>query len=166
MKLATISGILLPTIALMTRPLSEPDIYKEVGRHGFRVSQLERRPKDPTAELSAPSTVYHKISAVGQNESLIFGDACYLTGYYICNIAATYRYVKLFDKATTPDVGVDTPAITLGIPPLSAANIGFESFPEFLLGLGLATVTGIADLDATNLPAIQELAINIYFLVA
>lgn len=107
--------------------------------------------------------MYHLISAVGQNEHSIYGFPALLTGYYVCNIASSYRYVKLFDKATTPVLGTDTPAITLGIPPLTAANIGFESFPEFFDGIGIATSTDIADAGSTGLPAIQEMAVNIYY---
>lgn len=165
MKLATISGILLPTIALMTRPLSEPDIYKEVGRHGFRVSQLERRPKDPTAALSEPSLIYHRIAAVGLNQQTIISAPAFLTGYYISNISSGFRYVKLYDQAAVPDVTTDTPKITLGIPPQTAANIGFESFPEFEVGIGIAQTSGIADDDASNV-GFRELAVNIYYLPA
>lgn len=118
----------------------------------------------PCLETSA-SSMYHLISAVGQNEHTILGSSALLTGYYICNIASAYRYVKLFNKATTPVVGTDTPAMTLGIPPITAANIGFESFPEFPLGLGIATVSGIADADITDV-GINELAVNIFYMSA
>lgn len=150
----------------MTQPIGEPLIQRSISQLNWDKNQLQRRPgfvPDEEESECQTSLVYHLISAVGDNEHVIAGFPVLLTGYYVCNIAATYRYVKLYDTTSTPVLGTTAVAITLGIPPLTAANIGFESFPEFYDGIGIATSTDIADTGSTGLPAIQELAINIYY---
>lgn len=111
---------------------------------------------------SGTSSIFHRIATAGVNNVSIKGSPGLVTGYYICNIASTFRYVKLFDKASAPTMGVDVPEVVLGIPPLSAANIGFDSPLPFDLGIAMAATVEIDDLDATGV-GFRDLAINFYY---
>jgi hypothetical protein len=115
-----------------------------------------------TADDFGPADIYHKISAASTNAAVIKAEAALFTGYMIVNTAAQFSYVKLYDKATTPTVGTDTPAVVIGVPPASAANVTIAPPAEFLTGLGIATTTGIADSDSGAVAA-NDLAITIYF---
>lgn len=113
---------------------------------------------------SAAASVYHLISAASTNAAVVKASAGLVTGYYIVNTnTTTFRYVKLYNKATSPTVGTDTPRVVLGIPPVSAANVSLELPLAFETGIGIATTTGIADSDSTAVAA-SELAVSLYYL--
>lgn len=102
------------------------------------------------------------ISAATTNSTLVSTGAHLLTGYYIANLATATRYVKLYDKASAPTVGTDTPKWTLPIPAGAAANMQFTDGLELLLGLGLGITTGVADGD-TGAVGASEVVVNLAF---
>lgn len=108
------------------------------------------------------SSIYHKISAASTNAAVVKASAGTLTGYYIVNTAGAFRYVKLYDKASSPTVGTDTPAVVLGVPATSAANVSLDSPASFTTGIAIATVAGIADSDTSAVSA-NDLAITLYY---
>ncbi len=112
---------------------------------------------------SGAASVYHLISAASTNAGVVKASAGIVSGYYLVNTAATFRYVKLYDKASSPTVGTDTPRCVYGIPPLSAANVSLDIPIAFETGIGIATVTGIADSN-TGAVAANDLAVTLYYL--
>lgn len=77
-------------------------------------------------------------------------------GGQINNTTAAWIYLKIFDKATAPAVGTDTPVLNLGVPPGGQLDLTDMCGTDGLgLSLGLAyAITGaIALLDATVLTA-------------
>ena len=94
------------------------------------------------------TTPFHLVSAATTNATLVQSGQTQLGGYYLSNINAAARYVKLYDKATAPTVGTDVPKWTLMIPAGAAANVQFPSPMLFVLGLGFGTTTGAADNDS------------------
>jgi hypothetical protein len=86
-----------------------------------------------------------------------------LYGYYIYNNATSTRYVKLYNKATAPTVGTDTPVLTLPIPASAAANVTFNKGIKFELGIGLGAVTAVAD-NSTGAPAANDVTINLFYM--
>ena len=88
--------------------------------------------------------------------------ACKLYGYYVFNNAAAVRYLKLYNKATAPTVGTDTPVITIPLPPQAAANVSFVQGIAFSLGLGVGATTGVAD-NNTGAPAANDVIINLFY---
>jgi len=106
---------------------------------------------------------FKRISAAGTNAEAVLPGAHTLGGYYISNAnASAFRFLKLYDKATPPNVGIDVPKITIGIPFMSAANIGLDDGIAFELGIALAMTTGVADTDATGVAA-NELVVNLFY---
>lgn len=78
------------------------------------------------------------------------------------NASAGVIYLKLYNKATAPTVGTDTPFLTLAL----KASLPFEfSFPSLYMGTGIAyaLTTGAADADNTAVGAGDILGLNIVY---
>lgn len=112
---------------------------------------------------SASASTYHKISAGSTNADTVKASAGVVTGYYLVNTASAFRYVKLYNKASSPTVGSDTPRCVFGIPAVSAANLSLELPIAFETGIAIAIVVGIADSDATAVSA-NDVAVTLYYL--
>lgn len=79
------------------------------------------------------------------------------------NIGTDPVWLKLYDKATTPDVGTDVPVLTILIPG-NAKGSGNNLIPspgvQFSFGIGIAVTAGIEPDDATAVNA-DEVVINL-----
>src|SRR4030042_652964 len=89
-------------------------------------------------------TIYRNLD-IDQAGVNIKSSAGQVYGWYLYNNAVTTRYVKLYNKATAPTVGTDTPVMTIGIPPGSAANVEYNIGIPFATGIGIGATTGVAD---------------------
>lgn len=78
------------------------------------------------------------------------------------NSAAGMRYLKLFDKATAPTVGTDTPVMVFGIPNAWSREVNFPPV-AFQNGIWMVVTTGAADTDATA-PGSNEVVADVYWL--
>ena len=110
---------------------------------------------------TAPATPFILNSAATTNGQLILTGTSGLQAFYATNIGATVAFVKLYNKATAPTVGTDTPAMIItvpaavgGVPGTATLPIGFSGF-RFALGLGLAITGLVADSDTTAVAAGQ-----------
>ena len=112
---------------------------------------------------AASASVYHAISAASTNAASIKAAAGLVTGYYLVNTAIAFRYVKLYNKASAPTVGTDTPLCVFGIPAGSAANMEFSLPIAFPTGIAIAIVAGIADSDATAV-SVNTVAVSLFYL--
>jgi hypothetical protein len=120
-----------------------------------------------TTNISTPAGVGYAvskiISAATTNATIAKASAGQVYAWSFTNIHATsWRYVKLYNKATAPVPGTDVPVITVGIPPASTVEKTFESGVIFATGIGFSVVGGIADLDATAVGA-AEVAVNLFY---
>ncbi len=106
------------------------------------------------------TTSFHLISAATTNATAVKASAGQVYGYDIYNSNAAARFVKLYNKATAPTVGTDTPVRTIGIPAAGRASETFSNGINFATGIGLATTTGITDAD-TGTVTLSDLAINL-----
>ena len=82
-------------------------------------------------------------------------------GWYISNNSGSARFVKLYDKATTPS-SADTPKVTLQVPGNSAANFLAVAGIDFAAGIGIRGTTGVADTD-TGAPSANDLVVNLFY---
>ena len=110
---------------------------------------------------AAPATPFTLNSAASTNGQLILTGSSGLHAFYGTNIGATAAIVKLYNKATAPVVGTDTPAMIIpipaavgGVPGTAPLPVGFSGF-RFALGLGIAITGGMADSDTTAVAAGQ-----------
>ncbi len=116
--------------------------------------------------LVVPSTsgglsVYRNIS-LGAGGSVIKSSAGQIYGWYFFNNSSGVRYVKLYNKASHPSVGSDTPFMTIPLPAGGGANVNFISGITLSKGIGIAATTGVAD-NNNGAPAAHEVIVNIIY---
>jgi hypothetical protein len=110
---------------------------------------------------AAPATPLIINSANSTNGQLVLTGTSGLQALFASNTGATVAYVKLYNKASAPTVGTDTPAMLItvpaavsGVPGEKEITPGFNGY-RFALGLGLAITGGAADSDTTVVAAGQ-----------
>lgn len=80
------------------------------------------------------------------------------------NTSASVKYLKLYNKATAPTVGTDTPVLTLALPPNNVAKaLTFHLGMYFSAGIACALTGAAADADATALAAGDVVGVNITY---
>ncbi len=82
-------------------------------------------------------------------------------GWFLANLATATRYVKLYDKATTPS-NADTPLLTIALPAGAAANVVANAGIDFLNGIGICVTVGVADNDNTA-PTTNDVIVNLLY---
>lgn len=96
------------------------------------------------------------VSAATTNATSVKASAGQIGFIYAVNLNAAVRYLKLYNKASAPTVGSDTPIATLAIP-ASTTGAGFMlPIPDgvnFTTGIAYATTTGVADADTAAVAA-------------
>ena len=107
-----------------------------------------------SAQATGGYTPGKLISAATTNATSIKASAGTLGGLQIGGNTATVYYVKLYDKASAPTVGTDTPIATYVVPANSTNGAGNNiPLPSagmlFANGIALAITGGIADSDNT-----------------
>jgi len=115
----------------------------------------------PTTATSGGPTTYHLVSAATTNLTNIKASAAQLYGWYIYNSNAAARKVAFHDSASTPTAGAAI-YFSLVIPATSGANVFLPHGIPFASGLGISTVTGLADNDTAAVAA-NDLIINLWF---
>lgn len=79
------------------------------------------------------------------------------------NAAAAARYLKLYNKASAPTVGTDTPVATYYLPPAAPFELAFDTPLYFGTGLAYALTGAAADSDTTALAAGDVLCLNLHY---
>jgi hypothetical protein len=114
------------------------------------------------ASPSGGATPVHYISASGTNATTTKASAGSIYNIECFNNSTTIAYLKLYDKATAPTVGTDTPVKVILIP-ANANGAGAVRSPaiptKFSNGISWALTGGIADTDATSVAA-NQLIVN------
>jgi hypothetical protein len=101
-------------------------------------------------------TPFRLVSAATTNATSVKAAAGALGFIYAINLNAAVRFLKLYNKASAPTVGTDTPIATLPIP-ASATGAGFmlpiPGGVAFTTGIAYAVTTGYADADTAAVAA-------------
>lgn len=87
------------------------------------------------------------------------GDLHRIRGY---NAAAAVRYLKIYNKASAPTVGTDTPVLTYALAPSREFDINVGGF-YFSTGIAYAMTTGSADADTGALTAADVVGLNVTY---
>lgn len=146
---------------------SDPHIQHVRFDVGVGTTTSQVTPSNPLPTSTAPIitsglTTYKNLSVINSGVNIkASGGAIY--GWYIYNNAAAVRYLKLYNLATTPTIGTDTPFITIGIPSASAANVFTPFGIIFDTGIGIGGTNGVADNNA-GAPTANDLVVNIFYL--
>lgn len=116
------------------------------------------------ASASVTGTTTAKVlSAATANPTLVKSTAGRLYGYHLVNTSTTWRYLKLFSKATAPVAGTDVPIMQIPIPP-GGVSVVDRSVPiTFALGIGYTITTGPADNDS-GVTAANDVSGHLLFL--
>lgn len=110
-------------------------------------------------------TVFRLISAASTNATSLKASAGTLYALYVGNTNAAARYFKLYNKASAPTVGTDTPVMTIMVPGNTAgAGVVVPLGPgaDFSTGIAYATTTGAADSDTAAVAANEITANGVY----
>lgn len=103
-----------------------------------------------TASPALASVPYSLVGAASTNATSVAAGGRVLHAYDFFNGTASTVYVKLYNKATAPTVGTDTPLLTVGVSAGQGAALplprGAGGFP---LGLALAVTANPAASDTT-----------------
>lgn len=117
----------------------------------------------PVATTTGGATAYKLISAATTNATSVKASAGNVYMISAFNLNAAARYLKLYNKASAPTVGTDTPVLVLMIPGNTAGaglTINVPVGIDFATGIAFALTTGIADAD-TGAVAASEIVVNL-----
>jgi hypothetical protein len=107
------------------------------------------------AATSGGTSDFHRISTADTNAVNIKASAGQIYGYDIGNNGASDAYVKLYNKASSPTVGTDTPFRTIYVPKGTAKTFHSTTGLAMGTGISLAITGGAADADSTAVGAAQ-----------
>lgn len=113
------------------------------------------------ALIPAPSTYRVLSAAATTNGANIKGSAGTVKGIQGFNAKASAVYLKLYNKASSPTVGTDTPVKTIYLPASAAFAFDFGTGVAFATGIGIALTGAGADADTTALSSGDILALNV-----
>ena len=109
------------------------------------------------------STTHHAISAASTNATSVKASAGTINCLQVSNINASARYLKLYNKASAPTVGTDTPVMTILMPPNSNQFIDTGAYGiRFSTGIAYALTTGITVAD-TGAVSVSEHSVGIFY---
>lgn len=115
----------------------------------------------PHAHTQGGWTPSKTLSAASTNATSLKASAGQV-GIIVCtNTNASARFLKFYNKASSPTVGTDTPVLTFLIPGnTSGFTINCGCGFEFTTGIAFALTTGVADAD-TGAVAANEIIVNL-----
>lgn len=114
------------------------------------------------AVTSGGLSIKRLLSAATNNAQNVKASAGQLYGWEIANTNAAARYVKLYNETTTPAPATDVAALVIQVPASGKAVASHDTGIAFSVGIGLATVTGIAEADNTAVGA-GDLEVNLFY---
>ena len=117
----------------------------------------------PQASTTGGSTPSHTMSAASTNATSLKASAGLLYGFCISNANAAARYFKLYNKASAPTVGTDTPVTTVQVPANGTVIRAYPVGMTFSTGIAWAATGLITNADTTAIAA-NDLSIDIDYL--
>ena len=114
----------------------------------------------PSSSGGGFGTVGKMKSAATTNATIVRAAATVLGSLEAENRSASIRYLKIYNKATAPTVGTDTPLWTIMLPANSVRNVTIPAFGLRLsAGFALAITAGLYDSDVAAVAA-DEISLN------
>jgi hypothetical protein len=101
-------------------------------------------------DAAGPNEFHSIISATGLNATSVATSAAKISILHLVNSVATARYFKMYNKASAPTVGSDTPFFTVSLP-TGATTFQLPALVgiDFSLGISYAITLGVAPDDTT-----------------
>lgn len=120
---------------------------------------------NPQPQTSGGLSAESLISAATTNATSVKASGGQVYSIYAHNTNASPRYLKLYNKASAPTVGTDTPFLRLPIPG-NANGAGFVLNTDMGVAMGtgiaFAITAGVADSDTTAIAA-NEVVVNLFY---
>jgi hypothetical protein len=107
----------------------------------------------PVPAASGGPTLARVKAAASTNATSLKGSAGQLYGYALFNNTASAKFVKIYNKASAPTVGTDTPAFTIIVPASGGANVEWSMGIPLGTGVAYAITGAVADSDTTSTAA-------------
>jgi hypothetical protein len=123
------------------------------GANAMAVDANNNAHMTPQAATSGGSTLSHTMSAASTNATSLKASAGMVYGVCISNNNASARYFKLYNKASAPTVGTDTPVTVIQVPGNGTVIRAYPVGAVFGTGIAWACTGGIADSDTTAIGA-------------
>lgn len=115
---------------------------------------------DPTI---GASQLFYRASTASTNATLIKGSSANVNSIVVANVRNSNVFLKLYNKATAPNVGTDTPSMTIVIPANLTLSVPCGPFGiRFPLGLGMGLTTGIP-VNSTGAVAVDDAHVSISY---
>ena len=108
-------------------------------------------------------TVAKVLAAASTNATSVKNSSARLYGYQLANTSAAFKYVRIYNKASAPTVGTDSPAMVIPIPPGQTIDLDMAVPVALATGFAFAITGAAGDLDATAVAANDVVG---YFLYA
>lgn len=118
------------------------------------------QPVQETPATSGGLTKHRLLSAATTNATSVKGSAGQLYTAIVSNMTAAAKFFKLYDKASAPTVGTDTPVYTIPVQANSTLVIEDSYGFPFTLGLAYALTGAIGDADTTAVAA-NDMVVNL-----
>ena len=160
----TVSYVAIDDYAEMTAEITAGRGQGSVGQ-SMGVQVLNQ----PTANINWPTpsstsggyaTVGKMKSAATTNATIVRAAATVIGSLEAENRSASIRYLKIYNKATAPVVGTDTPLWTIMLPANSVRAVSIPAFGLRLsAGFALAITAGLNDNDVAAVAA-DEISVN------
>lgn len=112
----------------------------------------------PSATSGGMPSQHHLISAASTNATLVKSSAGTIGSVTGSNTNAAVRYLKVYNKATAPTVGTDTPIRTIMLPPNGTIHLDFPKGLRTSLGIGICMTTGAAVADTGAVAAAEVIS--------
>jgi hypothetical protein len=151
--------ILSPRAKKLTLDLGSGNILSASGA----AAKFPERGDGNTANPTLPTATFNLVSASGTNLSTVKSTGGQLLGYQLYNNSSSAKFVKLYDKGSSPTVGSDTPKITIGVPANGSAPNNMPQSIPFLSGIYLAITNTIPD-NSTVAVQLNEVSVSINYL--
>lgn len=139
-------------MSITLNPTSGPSATVAVASYTSGSDQVPGSTLVAVAAAAGTST-HRRISTNTTNAVSVKGSAGQVYNLLISNANAAARYLKLYNKATAPTVGSDTPLVTLLLPAGSQQQFEWTHGLPFPLGIAYALTTGKADSDTNAVGA-------------
>lgn len=116
----------------------------------------------PSSTVGGYPSSHHLVSAASTNSTLVKSTAAVLGDVIATNTSASMKFLKIYNKATAPTVGTDTPIKTIGIPATGTVTWAQANGHRTSLGLGIG-ITGAAAVADTTAVAVGDVISNITY---
>jgi hypothetical protein len=102
------------------------------------------------------------LSGASTNATSVTSAATQLYGWHLYNSSAAAKFIKVYNTASSPTVGTDTPVLTLPLPAGAAANVHFTHGITLSTGFGFAITGAVGDADTTAVAA-NDVVVNFLY---